>query len=258
LCRTRTGGWRIYFNTTLTNGIYYSDSDDLSAWTSPTAIGTLSGMSHGTVYLVVDFAAYTTIVNLLGYSGTGIPEAPIDGNPYARKDAAWDIISLSALGDSVMAASAWRAATQSIPNNAYTAVSFDTEIRDDGSIWSSGSPTRFTAPVDGWYVIAGSVSWSARTGYSRRLIILLDGSSWIGKSGVPAPSDYNDPAQSVAVVYYMTAGQYVEFAVLQNSGSSLNLAAYSIGSIGLISSGIPDAPADGNSYVRKDNAWVAL
>jgi len=51
--------WRAYFNTTLTNGIYMSESDDLFAtWTAPAAVSELSVRSHGDVLQFRDFNAY--------------------------------------------------------------------------------------------------------------------------------------------------------------------------------------------------------
>lgn len=73
--------WRIYYNETLTNGQYYSESvDNFVTWSSPAAISDLSYLSHGTVLQVSDFPAYNSIMEILGYGGIGGGGGSTTGN----------------------------------------------------------------------------------------------------------------------------------------------------------------------------------
>lgn len=118
-----------------------------------------------------------------------------------------------------------RSTTQSFSNGTPAAVSFDTEVRDDGGCWTSGAATRLTAPSTGWYVIAGSVWMAGSTSNGRRLYIRLNGSTEIAGSSVAAPGDHNDPRLSCSTPYYLSATDYVELIVDQNQGSAVNIQA---------------------------------
>lgn len=68
--------------------------------------------------------------------------------------------------------------------NATTTMSWDTELDDDGGFFTSGAPTIFTVPEDGWYfasfdhvVDAGASSWGLESK------IVHDGVSGVGDSG---------------------------------------------------------------------------
>lgn len=124
-----------------------------------------------------------------------------------------------------IAAHVTRSGTQTISTGTPTAVIFDTETRDDGGLWSGGAPTRLTAPSTGWYAGGGFVFWDGVTGLGRRLLARLDGSTTLARASTIADANHNDPSLCVSWQYYMTAGQYVDLAVDQNSGGDVDVSA---------------------------------
>src|SRR5215831_3773414 len=59
-----------------------------------------------------------------------------------------------------------RSTAQSIPNNVWTAISFDTVFYDKGPAahWVAGSPTRLTCQVAGTYVVSVAAMIAAASG----------------------------------------------------------------------------------------------
>lgn len=104
-----------------------------------------------------------------------------------------------------------RAANQSISEDTVTAVSFDTEDRDDGNYYTSGSPTRLTVANAGWYILAGSVIWAASNTGFRRAYWRVNGTTTHGLVSVPPVSDSGSTSsQETSAVVYLNAGDYVE------------------------------------------------
>lgn len=195
--------WRIYFNTTLTNGQYYSESsDNFGTWSSPTAISSLSDLSHGTVKQISDFAAFWSIRDLLGYGIGEIVES----------------VGLARIGASVS-----RSTALSIPNATPTPITWNNEIIDHGGCWTAGDPTKLTAPVDGWYAITAFAWWDGDNDGGRRLYIRLNATTTIGRQSVVSPAAHNDVANSVSALYYLEAGEYVDVIADQNAGNALNI-----------------------------------
>ena len=108
-------------------------------------------------------------------------------------------------GGAVIAAHIRRMTSQSIAASTAVAISFDTEVRDNGDLWSAASPTRLTAPVAGWYNITGGVHWAARTGNGRRVFIRKNGSTFLAYSSTVADSAHNDPFVSTTAIVYLDA-----------------------------------------------------
>jgi uncharacterized protein DUF2793/endosialidase-like protein len=114
-----------------------------------------------------------------------------------------------------------RVATQSIAPNVNTAVIWDTETRDENGYWTSGAPTRLTVPATGWHAITAFIQWDTTTGVTRIVNVRVNGTAYIavvseGNAGV-------DQRQSVAVNWYLTAGDYVEIVVFQSTAGARTL-----------------------------------
>jgi len=115
-----------------------------------------------------------------------------------------------------------------INNGADTKVSFGTEVFDIGSNYST-STSRFTAPVGGVYLFK-SVVRVPLAGSNMRfdMLFTVNGSGRAGE-GINQQNT-NDPSVSSSVIISLSANDYVEVWVNQNSGSngstssSLNLA----------------------------------
>lgn len=111
---------------------------------------------------------------------------------------------------------------QSIPHSTITAVQWDTEDRDDGNYWTSGSNTRITFANAGWYLVGACIDYEANTTSVRYLITQKNGTMRITQ-------DSQDPASSgvcaitTSTVHYFAAGDYIEFMCFQASGSARTL-----------------------------------
>lgn len=114
-----------------------------------------------------------------------------------------------------------------IGTGAYTALTFNSERYDPNGMHDTGSNTsRITIPTTGYYSIGGNLAFAANAVGQRSIGIKVDGATFIGvQYGTPLSG-----AQwffSIATAYYLTAGQYVEMHVYQNSGGDLATVAQS-------------------------------
>lgn len=121
--------------------------------------------------------------------------------------------------------------SQSIPNAqaGATAITFPTERGDTSSMHTIASDaTKLVAPIDGVYSVTGTVRWdgdavNARTTYIQhtpqsasqyQIAVESDEAFQIGFTAVD---------QSVAGTVFMSAGDYVELRVYQNSGGVITV-----------------------------------
>jgi hypothetical protein len=110
-----------------------------------------------------------------------------------------------------------------INNNSTTALTFNSERFDDGNLHSTSANTgRLTAPVAGLYAIGAHAAFAANSTGTREIHIRLDGTTSLAM-GAGTASATREGRMSVSTVYRLTAGQYVEVLVYQNSGGSLNV-----------------------------------
>lgn len=111
-----------------------------------------------------------------------------------------------------------RAAVQSVATGTPTALSFDTEVIDDNAFFSGGDPTKLTAPSTGWYVIG---CYANRAGSNSALTILearLNGATILAGQARDALGTFGDCDLTFA--YHLTAGDFIEFLVTQQSGGN--------------------------------------
>ncbi len=95
-------------------------------------------------------------------------------------------------------------------------ISFDTENYDSGSYYSGTNPTRFSISQSGLYYMVGGVAWDANTSFARWLSIRADGTTSLAFEKNPPIANFR---HSLSTIAYLTAGQYVELCVAQDSGS---------------------------------------
>lgn len=147
--------------------------------------------------------------------GEGIPDAPVDGQTYGRKDAGWKKVDKYDVGLGYI---------------------YDTGD-GTGALTNDGVYRAFVgeAPADG-------ITYGRRDGF------------WANIDNKYAPMSHADDTNNP---HQVTTAQ-LGIGYLTDSGDgSLFLAddgTYKAGG----GSGIPDAPADGNWYGRKDNSWADL
>lgn len=112
-------------------------------------------------------------------------------------------------------------------NNTTTTVlpTFNSERWDTGSIHSTVTNTgRLTPPLDGLYLLTAHVSWAANATGFRQVGFLVNGSATVGNTRTMAVTTASEPTvQSVATLYRLSASDYAEVVVYQNSGGSLGI-----------------------------------
>lgn len=114
-------------------------------------------------------------------------------------------------------------ATQSIPNAAATALTFNSEYFDTDAMHDPlGSyPSRLTATTTGKYVITANVGFEANATGTRMVGIKLNGTTYIAQqtwAGFTGDSNI----VNVTATVRMNAGDYVEVFVYQSSGGALS------------------------------------
>jgi hypothetical protein len=81
--------------------------------------------------------------------------------------------------------------------------------------------SRVYVPVAGWYLAAAEVEFAANSTGVRGVYIRVDGTTYIAGQRLSATSA-GVSTLSVATLYYLTSGQYLEVVALQTSGGALD------------------------------------
>ena len=117
--------------------------------------------------------------------------------------------------------------TFSVTTATATAITFDSEVRDNGGMHSTVSQTsRITVPsgAAGYYIIGGSVTFDSNATGVRQVHVRLNGtlSLAISESNSVSANALN---QDVVTAYPLAVADYVELVVYQTSGGNLNIQA---------------------------------
>jgi hypothetical protein len=125
-------------------------------------------------------------------------------------------------------ASANNSTTQSISNSTWTAVTFDTEDYDVGSMHSTSVNTsKFTVPTGGGgiYLLTAQVTFAANaTGVRQIRFLKGSGATDIGGTSARSSVTATDiETLSSSLVVSLAAGDIVEVYAYQTSGGSLNI-----------------------------------
>jgi hypothetical protein len=108
----------------------------------------------------------------------------------------------------------------SIPDNTLTMVPFDTVEFDTAALFNPVSSTRLTAPLAGIYTVSAHVAWPLSTQGSRDMYIEANIGivfQAIASSSLPA-SNVGQTEQSISTIVQLSAGDYIQLEVRQNSG----------------------------------------
>jgi len=109
---------------------------------------------------------------------------------------------------------------QNVANVTTVYLLMDTEVFDTNAFHDpSANTSRLTAPFTGYYHIIGNVIWTANTAGTRYLEIHVNRTSSVAMDQRSAPTGVL-PAQNISAIIHLTAGDYVELAVTQNSGGT--------------------------------------
>jgi hypothetical protein len=111
----------------------------------------------------------------------------------------------------------------SIGNNSVQVLTFNSERWDTDEIHSTVTNTgRLTCQTAGLYNIFGHVQFAANTTGIRSVLIRLNGSTYLA-SQLNHQSSAAVAELSVNTIYSLSASDYVELMVYQNSGGALNV-----------------------------------
>lgn len=114
---------------------------------------------------------------------------------------------------------------QSVPNAAWTAITFAAEDIDTSGMHStSTNPSRVTAPVTGYYHVDGVIYWASGSPTQVQAAIRKNGSATAlpGLRGKVNPTSGQDSIVRCAGVVLLNAGDYIELYGYQDSGAALN------------------------------------
>jgi len=178
-----------------------------------------------TKYFYVVATAYSTdtTITVTGGSDYTLANAAISGQAYSYAD------TPQGYPFGTVTIRVERSTNQSIPNNTWTALSFDTIVSEEKPAttgqWSSGSPTRLTCRLPGYYLINAHVRIAQNATGARGINLMKNGTPLLANIFSPA-SGFDSNFQVNATVKLDT-GDYIEAKAFQNSGAALDAVATS-------------------------------
>lgn len=106
----------------------------------------------------------------------------------------------------------------------YTVLTFNSERYDTDEIHSmTTNPGRLTAKTPGVYAMHGQVIWASGSGTRRLLRIRYNGVTPIAEVEDQVVGGGAGTLQLVSCLYYLSANDYIELLVYQNTGGNLNV-----------------------------------
>lgn len=130
--------------------------------------------------------------------------------------------------DEGAAARVYKTTDFAVPSATFLPVPFDGEVYDTDNLHSlTGDTTRLTAPVTGVYAISGHVNWASSATGDRWLLLQVNGGPDLAvEIRDAAASDFGlGTGMTASTVARLSAGDYLQLEVYQNSGTSQNVLA---------------------------------
>ncbi len=117
---------------------------------------------------------------------------------------------------------------QSIASAVWRSMSWNTEVWDTDTMWSSTAATRLDVNTAGKYLVSASIGWAASTaGVERHVGIAVGGSSTAApayaKQSMEADVGTIVRRMTVTDIIRLTSTQYIRIQVYQDSGGALNV-----------------------------------
>jgi hypothetical protein len=163
--------------------------------------------------------------------GTGaVGPSEIGTGAVGASEVADESLGTAEFASSIPAAKVTATAGQTIPNNQFRTLNFNSERYDTAGMHSlTSNNSRLTAPVTGIYAITVNIRWDDSGFGDRQLTLVKSGGPTPGtiglareaKNGSGPPQDA--PYQNISTVARLTAGEFVEASVVQGSGFNLAL-----------------------------------
>ena len=114
------------------------------------------------------------------------------------------------------------ASNQTIANNTPTDVIWTTEVFDDATLWTAGTPTRFTIPTGFTRAaLQFGLEWLSTTNGAYYAKVLKNGAVAAGLPYINFPNNLRPTSASAMVA--VTAGDYFTLQVYQNDGLARDL-----------------------------------
>ncbi len=112
-------------------------------------------------------------------------------------------------------------------NASWLSISFNSEHHDDGGLHSTVTDThKLTIPTAGWYVITGHIKWAANATGVRGIRIMNNAATILASLLVDAvQGGVSGTNLSIGTAVKLSANDYLELQVYQNSGGTLNITA---------------------------------
>jgi len=117
-----------------------------------------------------------------------------------------------------------RAASQSLPNAAWTSLAFDTEVTDVGNCFDLVAPTRLTAPAQaaGFYLCFGEAAFANNTAGTRYAAIMKNNAVQL-TIVVTAPFQGDITVIQLRCLATLAVGDYLSLRAYQSSGAALGV-----------------------------------
>lgn len=178
-----------------------------------------------TKYFYVVATAYSTdtTITITGGSDYTLASATISGQAYSYAD------SPQNYPFGTVAIRVERSSNQSIPNNTWTTLSFNTIVTEEKpattSQWSSGDPTKLICRLPGYYLINAHVRIAQNATGARGINLMKNGGSLTAI--IIAAFSGQDPVIQCSTIVKLGTGDYIEAMAFQNSGAALDAVATS-------------------------------
>ena len=147
-----------------------------------------------------------------------------DTNSYFARTTADTWANVNMLADPPAYRGYWNISVSINSAGTWQTLGMNTERYDNDNMHDNAvNNTRVVANTPGLYLFTFHIDFAFNATGSRGLAILFNGATHIAGHTEPAPAATIGTTLSLATVYRMAAGQYVEPQVFQNSGSTITL-----------------------------------
>ena len=144
------------------------------------------------------------------------------GTPASEKAT---VANVCLAGQPDIGARVYNSGNLTIGTASWTALSFDSERYDTDTIHAGGTPTRLTATTAGTYLIVGNAQFASNALGIRGWRINLNNGTLIAYTQLQPQSAATNPSITLSTIYQLSATNFVEFDVYQNSGGDVNVLA---------------------------------
>lgn len=181
-----------------------------------------SGSTKYFYVVATNYSADTTIT-ITGGSDYALANENISGQAYSYAE------NPQNYPFSTVAIRVESSTNQSIPNDTWTALSFDAIITEEKpattSQWSSGSPTRLICRLPGYYLVNAHIRFEANATGARGINLMKNGVAFTATIIAAFPE--RAPHIQCSAIVKLDTGDYIETMCYQNSGGGLNAVATS-------------------------------